>query len=97
MNWTEEIQIKDLPENYQEMAELIGIENTMRLAEYFGKQGFYFKSLEEIIRKKKREYIIKNFKGGNHKELARATGYSEQWVYEILKEDAEDKQARLFK
>ena len=46
--------------------------------------------------KKNEIYIIKNFNGKNHKELARITEYSEQWVYEILKEGKDDRQNKLF-
>lgn len=83
--WIKEISKEELPEPYSEMAELIGVDNTIKLALHFSKQGVYFKSLEEIIAKKKKEYIIKNFNGRNHKELARITGFSEQYVYEILR------------
>ncbi|MDN3515343.1 MAG: hypothetical protein NG747_13225 [Candidatus Brocadia sp.] len=86
--------------DYQEMAEQIGLENTLKLARYFKGQLIYFAGLEETIRQKKREYIVQHFKGDNHKELARATQYSEQWVYEILWEDQKKKrmvrQLKLF-
>jgi Mor family transcriptional regulator len=95
-NWITGISIDELPALYQEMARLIGIENTIKLAEHFGKQGLYFKSLDCLIRKKKEEYIRENFTGSNHRELARATGYSERWVYEILKQDKDDRQECMF-
>jgi Mor family transcriptional regulator len=95
--WIKEVSIEDLPEQYREMSSVVGLNNTIKLAEYFGKQGFYFRSLDELIRKKKEEFIKKNFTGDNHKELARATGYSERWVYEILKNGKDDRQVGLFK
>lgn len=96
MNWLNDITAKDLPEQYHEMVALIGVENTLKLAEKFPKQPFYFIGLEVVIEKKKKEYIRKKFDGSNHKELARATGYSERWVYEILKGEKDDRQADLF-
>lgn len=96
MNWLDDITAKDLPEQYHEMAATIGVENTLKLAEKFPKQPFYFIGLEVVIEKKKKDYIRKNFKGNNHKELAKATGYSERWVYEILKGEKDDKQVDLF-
>lgn len=95
-SWVEDIEIEDLPESYREMAELIGVENTIKLAMHYYKQGFYFKSLDEPIMKKKEEYIKKNFDGRNHRELARATGLSERWVYEILKNGKNTRQAEIF-
>ncbi|GJQ23592.1 MAG: hypothetical protein HBSAPP01_13820 [Candidatus Brocadia sapporoensis] len=86
---------------YQEMAGQIGTENTLKLARYFKGELIYFAGLEEVIRQKKYEYIVQHFKGDNHKELARATHYSEQWVYEILwreqqKKRMAAKQLKLF-
>lgn len=86
MKWLDEIRIEELPEPYNEMAELIGIEATIKLAEYFAKQGIYFRSLDNLVSEKKKQYIIKYFNGANHRELARETGFSIQYVYQIIKE-----------
>ncbi|GIL19505.1 MAG: hypothetical protein DWB56_14820 [Candidatus Jettenia sp.] len=86
MKWLDEIDVSELPRHYQEMVRLIGIENTIKLIEHFGKMPFYFISLDGFIREKKKQYIIKNFTGNNHHELARVTGYSLAWVYEILRD-----------
>ena len=96
MEWIREIKPDELPEHYQQLEKLVGMENTLKLAGFYNKQGFYFSGLDELIRKKKREYIIKNFNGKNHKELARITEYSEQWVYEILKGERDERQDKLF-
>jgi len=96
MNWLDEITIEDLPGDYAEMAQLIGIANILKLVEHYGKQQIYFKSLKDIIAERKRRYITDNFKGDNHSELARVTDYSLQYVYEILAEAREKKQAKLF-
>lgn len=85
MEWLKEIKLEELPRQYQEMAEVVGLEATIKLAEYFGKIPVYFPSLEGVIRAKKEEYIMKNFKGDNHEELARDTDYSLVWIYEIIK------------
>ena len=91
---------KPFSQDYEEMAAQIGIENTVKLAKYFRGQSVYFVGLAETLRQKKREYITKNFTGNNHKELARATQYSEQWVYEILWDEQKKKrmarQLKLF-
>ncbi|HHT9137366.1 MAG TPA: Mor transcription activator family protein [Candidatus Wunengus sp. YC60] len=86
MEWLQEIDVSELPRQYREMAEIIGIEDTIRLAEYFGKTGVYFVSLDGIIREKKKQYVIKNFTGDNHRELARITNYSLVWIYDIIRD-----------
>ena len=82
--WIEDVRPDDLPPQYAEMVALVGVEVTMILADYYKKQPFYFVGLEKIIEKKKKEYIIANFKGDNHGKLARETNYSLQWVYKII-------------
>jgi len=96
-DWIKAIEKHELPAKYAEMSDIIGIENTIKLAEHFGKDGFYFKSIEKIITKKKEEYIRNNFTGNNHTELARATGYSTRWIYEVLKGTKDDRQVDMFK
>ena len=96
MNWLENITIDDLPIAYREMAELIGIECTIKLAIYYCKQGFYFRNLDELIADKKTQFILKNFTGNNHAELSRATGWSVRYIYDKLKEVRDDRQKELF-
>ena len=102
MDWIKDIEPEELPEQYQEMYAAIfdstpeALRVVLRLAEHFGKMGFYFTSLNGLISTKKEEYIFNNFTGNNHQELARATGYSERWVYEILKKKKDDRQTNMF-
>ena len=99
--WIKEITLEELPGNYQEMVQVIlettgdlptALQITIKLGEYYNKQGFYFSLLDKLIAKKKADFIKKYFNGRNHCELARATGYSERWVYAILKGVLIDKQ-----
>ncbi|RJQ22014.1 MAG: hypothetical protein C4560_03035 [Nitrospiraceae bacterium] len=96
MNWLDDLKPEELPPHYQEMVSIIGLEATMKLAEHFSKQPFYFTGLDELVRKKKEDYIRKNFTGSNHNALARATGYGRRWVYAILSATPDDRQADLF-
>ncbi len=82
--WIKDVRPEDMPHQYDDMVTLIGIEATMKLADYYKKQPFYFVGLERLIEKKKKEYIVSNFTGDNHGKLARETGYSSRWVYEII-------------
>ena len=46
MKWLENIKPEDLPRQYRELAEIIGLENTVKLAKRFGKVGFYFSKIK---------------------------------------------------
>lgn len=96
MNWLDDLKIEDLPEQYQEMAAIIGIEATLKLVEHYRGIGFYFRSLGDLIAEKKKQFIIRNFTGTNYAELARATGYSERWVRALQKNGKDDRQPEIF-
>lgn len=96
MNWLENIAIEDLPEIYQEMACVIGLEQTLKVAAHFGGGQGYFPKLEALIARQKAAYIIANFNGSNHRDLSKATDVSERWVYEVLKCHREQRQCSLF-
>lgn len=91
---------KPLDEDYQTMVTLIGFETTLKLVGHFKGELLHLNGLDEVIREKKHEYIVGNFKGNNQKELARITGISEQHVYKILRQENEKKrmarQLKLF-
>ncbi|MBF0321220.1 MAG: hypothetical protein HQL01_15610 [Nitrospirae bacterium] len=74
--WLSDISIDDLPEKYRQMAELIGIENVLRLEESYQGEQLYFSSLSKLVAKKKKEYIKAKFTGNNHKDLSRETGFT---------------------
>lgn len=38
-----------------------------------------------LERAHKRRYIVTHFNGMNHRELAKKTGYSIRWVYQLLR------------
>lgn len=103
MNWLDGITRDDLPECYQEMHDVIApvvgedkaIEAILKLSSHY-KHNFYFISTKGIISERKEKYIIDNFNGSNHAELARATDFSVVRVYQILAEDRDKKQANLF-
>lgn len=94
--WLKDIRCEELPEQYRELAELIGLEAALCLEEHYRGLYIYFRSLDELTAAKKKEYIIRNFRGSNHAELARQTGYSLPYVYEILKKRQQQGQPALF-
>ncbi len=95
MDWMKEIMIDELPESYQEVCRIIGMENALKLSEYLGGLPLYFPKIEKLISRKKVEYIHRHFNGTNHRELARVTEFSERWVYEILQPNPKGKRKKI--
>lgn len=78
-----------LVEIYNQIAEIIGLDNTEKLYEYLKGQQITFP-----MRLYKTEYIVeivkKKYNGKNLKELAREVGYSERYLRSLL-----EKQSKL--
>ena len=83
----EDIIIEDLPEVYQHLSELVGIENMLIIAKAFGGgESIYFPKLEAIHRPARDKQIIEEFNGYNFKQLAKKHGLSEVRVRSIVKD-----------
>lgn len=65
-----ETQIKDVPENFQAIAQLIGIDNMIKLARYCQGAEIYFPKPETIYRQVRNRHIKDEYNGYNEKELA---------------------------
>lgn len=74
---------------YEEVARVIGTEDTVKLYEYFKGQQICFPQ-----RLYKTDYIVKyvkeNYNGSNIRELARMFGYTERRIRQLLKEKSND-------
>ena len=84
-DWREEVRMEDLPKNLQEYASLIGIANTIRLAERAGGCPLYMPKLDVINRTIRDRRIRAEFTGDNWNRLAIRYGLSRRWIEEILK------------
>jgi Mor family transcriptional regulator len=84
-DWLKEITFEDLPEIYRRFAVIIGIENTLKLAEHLGGMQIYFRKLEPFLMKKRDELIRQEFDGRNIGYLAKKYGLSERRIYEIIR------------
>lgn len=79
------IAIEELPESYQAVAEIIGKDNTLKLAHHLGGAGFYFRKLDAMLLYKRDERIRAEFTGANQKELARDYNLTERQIRNILR------------
>lgn len=82
----DEIKLSELPEVYQTIAELIGFDNMVILAEQFDGEYVYFPKVETFKRYKRNRKIIDEFNGVNYKALARKYGLTETHVRTIIKD-----------
>ena len=92
----EQIKLDSLPEFYQDLAEIIGLENTLKAAQKLGGLVYYFPKLDKILLEK-RDALIKNeFNGINYRDLARKYELSERQIREIIRNKPSEKQSELF-
>ena len=83
-DWRREVRAADLPDIYQEVAAVIGVEATLKLAETFGGASPYFPVLGCALRDIRNRAIRREFTGANHKELARRWGLSVRHLRQIV-------------
>lgn len=68
---------------YNELAELVGLDNMLKLYNYYKGQQVNFPSQlydKRIIK----QQILNEYNGSNSKQLAKKYGYSERWIYQII-------------
>ena len=91
-----QIVLEDLPESQREIAELIGLDNYIKLTKkYGGINNFYIRKYSEIVKEARNREIRRKYNGYNAKMLAVQYNLSEQTIYAICRRDR-DEQLRLF-
>ena len=89
MDWISElaaeISIETLPEDLQAVAEIVGIEGTLRLSRDLGGMRIYIPKIEKLVRIQRDMRIRKEFTGFNHRELARKYHMTESWIRQIVR------------
>jgi len=93
--WIKEVDWENhLPGELKEIAELIGIDNLLKLLERFGKTQVYFPT--NFIPKLKRIYIRNNYETGRVKELCRKLDASQSFVFDAIASQRDDNQIMMF-
>jgi len=93
----DEIMIEDLPGDYREIANAIGVKNTLQLVPCIGGLQLYFPKMEAYLVARRDARIRREFTGNNYRELAIRYGLSERWIRAIVQQKPEDeKQTSLF-
>lgn len=85
-SWISEITPEQLPRPYDQIVEICGIENTVKLAELFQGVPLYFAKFDSVVKEIRDRHIREEFEQGeSHKKLAIKYGLTERWIYELVK------------
>ncbi len=80
------LTLGDLQEQHQELAEVIGIDNLIALANRFGGTQLYIPQPDKLVKNAKYKAIIEEFNGFNIKTLSKKYDVSESTVYRLVRE-----------
>lgn len=102
-NWRGYIKTEQLPPDYQLIADVIGLDNTIKLAKAMPKIYIYLISPDKLFLPAKKQYILDRYSNAgpekpfNHRLIALETGLSIREVYDIIAEKKEElRQTKLF-
>lgn len=83
------LELDDLREEQKRIAEVIGVENYLKLTKEFGGTNIYIAKAEEIIKRNERDAKIREeFNGNNCTQLAAKYGLTEVWIRNIVSKKA---------
>ena len=94
--WTDSLTIEMLPEQYQPLAEILGVQPLLTLAEQYGGASLYIPKVEALVKALRDKRIQKEYNGYNAKELAQKYELSVNWVLNICKDNPLREQQSLF-
>lgn len=82
----EGLTLDDLQQQHREYAEIIGIDNLLKLADTFGGTSIYIPQRRELMKNKVYAAIYKEFDGSNLPELTQKYGVSKSTIYKIVQD-----------
>ncbi|MDO4608266.1 MAG: Mor transcription activator family protein [Clostridia bacterium] len=82
----DELKAEHLNGAYSELAELIGVENALKIHKKYRGTSLFF-PLEKYSKKFIAAQIVKEYDGHNIRYLATKYGYTEKWIRKIIKEN----------
>ena len=83
-NKLREIRMEDVPEEYRDIAEGLGLSVFLRLSALCGGQDLYVPKMETLERNGRDREIRARFDGGNYRILARQFRLSERQIRKII-------------
>lgn len=86
MKEIDSLTLDDLQEQHRQYAEVIGVDNLLKLSRAFGGSSMYVPQERELIKNKVYHAISREFDGSNMKKLAAKYRVSESTVYNIVRD-----------
>lgn len=78
------LTLDDLQEQHRAYAEVIGVDNLLRLSDTFGGTSIYIPQRKELEKNRVYSRIYKEFDGSNLQELTQKYGVSKSTIYKIV-------------
>ncbi|MCM1121812.1 MAG: hypothetical protein NC416_04445 [Eubacterium sp.] len=85
-----ELTLDDLQEQHREYAEVIGVDNLLKLSDNFGGTKIYIPKRKELEKNKIYNMIYEEFDGSNISELTKKYDVCEATVYKIISDKLEE-------
>lgn len=82
----EDIELSDLNEQHRELADIIGIDNLLKLASHFGGTQIYIPQIDKLLKNVKYKNVIEEFDGYNIRQLSKKYNVSESTVYRLVRD-----------
>ncbi|MGL5714537.1 MAG: Mor transcription activator family protein [Paraclostridium sp.] len=79
-----DLKISDLPPQFENIANRLGIEKAKWLFEEFGGTSVYFPTEKMIYKEARDREIVSEYNGFNHRELAAKYNMSESYIRAII-------------
>ena len=79
-----EIRLEDIPEEFRDIVQVLGMESFLRLASLCGGQSLYIPKLDSLERDGRDREIRARFDGGNYRALAAQFRLSERQIRKII-------------
>ena len=95
--WFKEVTIEALPPTYRQAAELIGIENALKLNDLWGGLQIYFHKLDALLQQQRDALIRKDRAAGmGYQQLALKYKLTEVWIRQIVDHQKDPGQLSMF-
>lgn len=81
----ENVDLLDIPDTYQPVISLIGLDNFLKLCKYAMGDDLYFPMPESVLRKTRQRLIIQEYNGYNLSELSKKYNLTKKQIKNIVK------------